>query len=769
MPREVTSPDSWSIRKLISALEAGERNDTSALHVIKIPQFQRNIMWGAKKQESLIDSIHRGFPIGALMLYQKSSSEEVKEYQLVDGLQRAFSIWQYKREPLMFFGLNRVGAELNALIESINEATNGNYTILELNPIMETWKKETKTTLLSDGFDSHNLMNILQNAFSIPSESNSLIYPSTLSFLESVKEKVNLDDQEIPIIVYEGDSKHLPDIFERINTGSVQLSKYQILAAQWVDVSVRTQEREIINSIQRKHRSLEEKGFRIDIWDESRDASEFSLYEYLFGMGKVLAEKYSLLFSAKDPHEEESVAFALATVINQLPISKMSNIETKFREELGALRLNEFFMACDEAAKFVQEVLESNIGLKLNTRKQSHAHSMNQIISMISRCVVGKYDPETWNERESWMAEKETLRRSLPQHYLVDLLQQNWKGSGDSRLFKMTWKQNADDNYAPSNYYLSEFDISRFESILDNWFEPQIEKSEHKRANEGSAKQVVLKYLYSPRVSFRDNYENNYEIEHLFPVSRLVRALTSNNDDGWPINCIANLALFIDATNREKSNKTLVEYRNDLSQDGIERLDEQLDGMLFCDIDEISIGENFCKSDYILFLRARYQILKSTLISNMSLEDSISEQTATVPETEELSLSEESTFAEPVEIRTNLSDLLVTPTSTFFTFGFNIPVSEQDPFISHFGLTQDNLRVPIEILIDGLAYESRIRIQFQPKRMVVQFNFLSDVRREISRMLSQSFLDVANGQLATEVCRITHIEGNQFTLQKAEN
>ena len=192
-------------------------------------------------------------------------------------------------------------------------------------------------------------------------------------------------------------------------------------------------------------------------------------------MGKVLAQKFSLLFAPKDPHEEESIAFALATVINKLPISKMSSINTKFTEELGSLRLKEFFDACDEACAFVQDVLEPNIGLKLNTKKQSHAHSINQIISMISR----KYDPETWTQRETWPIQ-EVFRKSLPQHYLADLLQQNWKGSGGFKAVYHDVKSTADEQYLPANYYLSEFDSSRFGNILDNWFEPQIEKSEYK-------------------------------------------------------------------------------------------------------------------------------------------------------------------------------------------------------------------------------------------------------------------------------------------------
>lgn len=768
MPREITSPDSWSIRKLIAALEAGERGDQNAMNVIKIPQFQRNIMWNEKKQAALIDSIHKGFPIGALMLYQKSGGDDAKEFQLVDGLQRAFSIWQYKRKPLLFFGLNRVGEELSRIVESINIATGGSYTIMDINPVMEDWKQETKTTDMNDGFDAFNLMRKLSSIFGI-SEASDPLYQPVLDFLSSVKEKVNIDDQEIPIIVYEGDPRHLPDIFERINTGSVQLSKYQILAAQWVDVSVKTQNIEVIQSIQRKHQALEEKGFTIDIWDDSRTDSEFSLYEYLFGMGKVISQRYHLLFQEKAAHEEESIAFALATVVNQLPISKMSSIDTKFREELGSLRLDDFFDACADAAEFVEEVLRPYIALKLNSRKQSYPHSANQIISMIGRVVISKYNINDYSIMPSWHHDKERLEKALPQHYLADLLQQNWKGSGDSRLFSMVWKPTADESYAPSSHFLTEFDSARFSNIIDNWFEPQIEKSEYKRSSESSAAKVFLKYLYSPQVSFRDNFENKYEIEHLFPVSRLASHISENNEDGWPINCISNLALFLESTNREKSNKTLLEYKNALTMPQRLELDRKLENMLFCEVSDVQIGDDFSKSLYMEFLRKRFGSMKLKVISNLSLEDRQTDHEINPVVENELYIGEQHTFPEENVSIDEIPDVVVSPTPTFFTFGFNVPTESQRPFITHFGLSEQKLRVPIVIEINGEMFESRLRVQFQPKRTVLQFNFLIGARKQISRILSQSYLDVQNGQLSSETVRLSHAGDDRFVLEKLED
>ena len=121
--------------------------------------------------------------------------------------------------------------------------------------------------------------------------------------------------------------------------------------------------------------------------------------------------------------------------------------------------------------------------------------------------------------------------------------------------------------------------------------------------------------------------------------------------------------------------------------------------MLFCEVDDVSINEDFSKSLYLDFLRTRYDSLKEKLISNLSLQERLSNEDAIVVESENLTIAEDLTFSQPVSRPNSLSDLNISPTSTFFTFGFNIPVADQDPFISFFNLSRDNLRVPIEIKI----------------------------------------------------------------------
>ena len=372
MPRETTSPASWSIGTLISALEAADTNNTSAPRIIKIPQFQRNISWSRDKQKDLIDSINRGFPIGSLMLYQKQTNRETKEYQLVDGLQRANSIWNYKKNPLEFFQMHVVGREISVLLEKINSILDEDVSITKLQPILDEWRVKTQTLNRNHGFDSYSLMEHISAKLNIPSERFGELINPTQSLLSRIESLANIDSQEIPIIIYEGDPAHLPNIFQRINTGSVQLSKYQILAAQWIDKGVRTENQDIINSIKIKAQSLRDEGFEIDEWDENRTDFELSLYEFLFGLGKIISQQYPTLFKPKKSHEEESVGFALLTIYKCLQISKMNNLASKlYDEEQSIVDLDEFAGLCLQATDFVNSCLEPFIGLKLNESKRS--------------------------------------------------------------------------------------------------------------------------------------------------------------------------------------------------------------------------------------------------------------------------------------------------------------------------------------------------------------------------------------------------------------
>ena len=72
-----------SIKKLYSLIKDG---------LIDLrPSYQRNFIWGKKDQQSLIDSILKGWPLPTFFIYKKPDGK----FEMVDGQQRAETICRY--------------------------------------------------------------------------------------------------------------------------------------------------------------------------------------------------------------------------------------------------------------------------------------------------------------------------------------------------------------------------------------------------------------------------------------------------------------------------------------------------------------------------------------------------------------------------------------------------------------------------------------------------------------------------------------------------
>ncbi|MDE7047059.1 MAG: DUF262 domain-containing protein, partial [Lachnospiraceae bacterium] len=44
------------------------------IYKLKIPDFQRSFVWKQAKKQQLLDSLFRGFPIGAITLYEDKNA-----------------------------------------------------------------------------------------------------------------------------------------------------------------------------------------------------------------------------------------------------------------------------------------------------------------------------------------------------------------------------------------------------------------------------------------------------------------------------------------------------------------------------------------------------------------------------------------------------------------------------------------------------------------------------------------------------------------------
>ncbi|NJL06083.1 MAG: DUF262 domain-containing protein [Chloroflexaceae bacterium] len=83
---EITiSPNDWNVATIVNFIDSG---------AVKIPGFQRNYVWDIKRASKLIESIIVGLPIPQIFLYEEGRNS----FLVIDGQQRLMSIYYFTKQ-----------------------------------------------------------------------------------------------------------------------------------------------------------------------------------------------------------------------------------------------------------------------------------------------------------------------------------------------------------------------------------------------------------------------------------------------------------------------------------------------------------------------------------------------------------------------------------------------------------------------------------------------------------------------------------------------
>ncbi len=73
--------------------------DNATLGKLDVPEFQRKFVWTPEKTKNFVDSLWRGYPVGALLLWESEYSSpktalgtQAQKQWIVDGQQRITSL-----------------------------------------------------------------------------------------------------------------------------------------------------------------------------------------------------------------------------------------------------------------------------------------------------------------------------------------------------------------------------------------------------------------------------------------------------------------------------------------------------------------------------------------------------------------------------------------------------------------------------------------------------------------------------------------------------
>jgi len=612
--KNYTKPDTWKISRIIDAIN---EEVPAKKEKIIIPKYQRSLVWNKNQKKSFIESLKSDFPVGSLLLYHLGPQENVNRYSLTDGLQRTNTIIEYDNAPTQFFDeANLEDSFINKILSFVSLEINITNQS-KLKKIITDWISELKGFSESIGFSSSKLAYEIESKLAIDLAKNDLrnLEDILVPFNERIESDSNIKDVEIPVVIYTGPPENLPTIFERINSKGTQLNKYEVYAATWSHekYKIEIENRELIDLIKAKYDALIEQGFEVLNYngvEEEFYTSQFSIFEYIFGLGKLLSKKYPQIFGEYDSEsaEPDSIAFNLLTVCLGLELKDMDKLPDKM---LMALKNGQtiFEDALLNSIAFVYSTLKPFIGLRANVKKRTDSnrniiyHSEYQVVSLVSAVFKRKYN-DNIEEKTDWNINEAKLRKNIPLLYLHDII-------------KQVWRRGVKD--FDNRRYDEELTKEKWDIIFNEWMESQLKRSESERVRLRQEDILFLKYIYAHKLtSYQENSTDEFEIEHIVPVAKLKDAIKQHVTtlEGLPISCVANLCLIQKEINRDKGDETIYQYfdnliqKKELTQTQANVELAKIENFTFTKKNELKFVKSITKDKYTSFLTSRFAKLK---------------------------------------------------------------------------------------------------------------------------------------------------------------
>ena len=220
---------------------------------IVVPPFQRNVVWNEKKRKEFIQTLKDGNPFGSILVHKEGD-----KYTLIDGLQRVSTIKDFSLNPYKYFTYTDINEELiYDLIKSDFESRNAFYSKNDSVAIKRC--EEIQKFIFDEVSENKEWNDIFYDyleKFGVKDSREASKLFSQIS--NDLKEQMDIKSLIVPTIVYNGPTEELAEIFYHLNTGGVNLSKYETLSASWGTEKFVVEDEQIIDKLYKGSISLKE-------------------------------------------------------------------------------------------------------------------------------------------------------------------------------------------------------------------------------------------------------------------------------------------------------------------------------------------------------------------------------------------------------------------------------------------------------------------------------------------------------------------------------
>lgn len=583
-----------------------------------IPSFQRNVVWKKARRKEFLRNVRDGEPFGIILIRENNG-----RYELIDGLQRISTIKDYINNKFDYLEPKDINIEsvkkiVVAHLESLGLPVTDDY----LSQESEEYR-EVLFDCIKGGLENYEIMTSMREKYGFKDVKS--INSAINAVYDEFNASTRLDGLTIPAINYVGPEENIPNVFYNLNTGGVQLSKYETYAALWSSEKFKIHSEDIINVIKNKYTQLQaDSDLDVDFSEDNLMEEGITLFEYCYALSGIIRDEEQgndMLFGkndkSTDPTGFEVLALLLTDRVNKadllFPMLKNSNPE--FLIELKEVIKN--------SIAFVREALKP-ILVGLNG-SYLYSEQTYLIYHMLVSYILEYYSIDTTKQ------EIIEIKNSLPKrdfkkyaqyHYVYDCITDFWKTN--RQVSDLQRELSHSDRREKYWHKIKQED---WKNALNTFFESQ----------NGVAKTIPQKnklfidFLTKLQKSKEPTYNKYFvtsgigedkivlDIEHIIPQKRIeqhIKDLTVGQQRLYPISAVGNLCYLAAKDNRAKREKTLYEFSED--RPAFTTDDQFKECVLYPEKSEISFIDynnvDF-RNSYIQFLSNRHNTLFSTFIS----------------------------------------------------------------------------------------------------------------------------------------------------------
>lgn len=571
---------------------------------IKIPQFQRGLVWSKKNQRSFITTMLDGDPFGAILL----SQNEEGYYDLIDGLQRVSTIKRFFKNPKEYLDTDFIDDDLFENIVDVfrkaNKIPNAGKTQyidnLKKNILAFYNQSESETSM------AKNLKKFYEFADTFSDD----IYGEVGKIYRSIQNKIKLNSALIPAIIYIGDKSKLPEVFERMNKGAVILSKYEVLASTWYKYEMPIADAEISKYVKNKYLSLRDQSFMEVNFDIEELDNTINVFEYCYALGEILKDKengYQCVFGEKKNElSTDSIGFDILAILLGNKVNEVDNIKD-FLFNANPNFLTELKNAIKDVAGFLVKIVYPWVSYGNDDKNDYYSViSGYQALHLFTACFNTLYTLDSINYELRRMDDSKTrhlIKKYLPLNLFYDVISDYWSLNRQvSDLYNNIIDKELLFKYKNN---ISPDEIS--DALLS-----YINKSnENKRKTIPTESKFILNFIHKINIEKDQEYrelmkESRFDFEHITPKERV-----SDIIDDIPVSSISNLCIMLARDNRAKKQLTL--YEDERSRSVYKLSDRMLDLMIYpkkSEIKFLDLSKDQKKSEFFVFIKNRRNTLE---------------------------------------------------------------------------------------------------------------------------------------------------------------